>query len=82
MHTYTRTHTHTDIHIRTHLRTHVQVFQMVSGLFATIGYNGGLGVIFSIPVFVSALFSFIVLLMKKDTNASLAFNDKMKPEQP
>lgn len=58
------------------------IFNMICGLFATIGYNGGLGIIFCIPVFLAALFSGIVLIMQKDANASLKLNNKFKPGNP
>lgn len=40
---------------------------MIMGLFATIGYRGGLGIIFSIPVWITCLFSFLAFVLCDDT---------------
>ncbi|EZG86781.1 putative transmembrane protein [Gregarina niphandrodes] len=51
-------------------------FLMFQGLFATISYCGGLGILFGIPVFTSALLAFIGLLFDEG-DASLKFNWKL-----
>lgn len=44
-----------------------QVFNFVMGLFATIGYRGGLGIIFSIPIWICCLFSLLAYLICDDS---------------
>lgn len=52
------------------------MFNMFEGLFATIAYNGGLGIIFSVVVWLAALFCFCALLID-DGDASLDLNVKL-----
>lgn len=43
-----------------------QAFMLFTGLFATIAYNGAVGIIFSVPVWFSCTFSFIAMVFDDD----------------
>eukprot|EP01056_Protomagalhaensia_sp_Gyna25_P001945 Protomagalhaensia_sp_Gyna_25__1944@NODE_2035_length_1335_cov_382_981481_g1680_i0_p2_GENE_NODE_2035_length_1335_cov_382_981481_g1680_i0NODE_2035_length_1335_cov_382_981481_g1680_i0_p2_ORF_typecomplete_len163_score28_42Peptidase_U4/PF03419_13/0_084DUF3054/PF11255_8/0_17_NODE_2035_length_1335_cov_382_981481_g1680_i0165653 len=80
-------------HFRDHRRLHFItesfvnyfVFNMFEGLFATIAYNGGIGILFSIVVWLAAFFSLCALIID-DGSASLDLNfkrpGKPQPSQP
>lgn len=56
-----------------------QAFTMFEGLFATIAYRGALGIIFAVPVWVSAFCSFIVVVADDD-NACLNLGRSSTPK--
>lgn len=66
----------------THDYIHYLVFLLIQGLFANIGYDGGLGIIVSAVTFAAALFALVGWLMDKEAPAHLALQIGVKIERP